>query len=174
MYEPEEDSYLIEKYIKDYPSDSCLDIGTGSGILAKEASKHCKKVLAVDIDKKVIKYCKTNIKNKNITFKTSNLFSEVKNKFDLILFNPPYLPNDPLVKDKALDGGKKGYEIIEKFLSQAKSHLNKNGKILLIFSSLTNKKKVNSLIKKHNFKFKELEKEKHFFEEVYLYLIYSR
>jgi len=174
MYDPEEDSYLIEKHIKNYPSNSCLDVGTGSGILAKEASRYCKKVLAVDLDKEAIKHCKSTIKKKNITFKVSNLFSNIKEKFDLILFNPPYLPNDPLVKDKALDGGKKGYEIIEKFLKQAKSHLKENGKILLIFSSLTNKEKVNELIKKNNFKFKLLEKEKHFFEEIYLYLICSK
>ncbi len=173
MYEPEEDSYLIEKHIKNYPSDSCLEIGTGTGILALEASNYCKKVLAVDIDKEAIDYCKKNIKRKNIKFKLSDLFSNVKGKFDLIIFNPPYLPNDQLVKDKALDGGKKGYELIERFLNQVNSHLNKNGKILLIFSSLTNKKKINSLIKKNNLKFKELEKQKFFFEELYLYIIYK-
>ncbi len=89
MYEPAEDSYLIEKHIKNYPSDSCLEIGTGMGILALEASKCCKKILAVDIDKKAIQYCKKNIKKDNIKFKLSDLFSNVKEKFDLILFNPP-------------------------------------------------------------------------------------
>ena len=173
MYEPEEDSYLIEKHIKNYPSSSCLEIGTGSGILAMEASNYCKKILAVDIDKEAINYCKKSIKKNNIKFKISDLFSNIKGKFDLILFNPPYLPNDPLVKDKALDGGKKGYELIERFLNNVNSHLNKNGKILLIFSSLTNKKKVDSLIKKNALKFREIEKQKFFFEEIYLYLIES-
>lgn len=171
MYEPAEDSYLIEKHIKNYSSDSCLEIGTGTGILALEASKYCKKVLAVDIDKEAIDYCKKNIKKKNIKFKLSDLFSNVEGKFDLILFNPPYLPNDSLIKDKALDGGKKGYEIIEKFLNNVNSHLNQDGKILLIFSSLTNKKKIDSLIKKNALKFKELEKQKFFFEEIYLYMV---
>ena len=57
----------------------------------------------------------------------SDLFSNIKGKFNTIIFNPPYLPEDEF-KDKSLDGGKKGYEIIEKFL-------NKVSKIRLIVST---------------------------------------
>ncbi len=39
VYEPREDSYLLKKHIPEYSRGIVLDIGTGSGILAKEASK---------------------------------------------------------------------------------------------------------------------------------------
>ena len=90
-------------------------------------------------------------------------------KFDLIIFNPPYLPleeKEPLDSQLSTTGGKKGNEILIRFLSQAKKHLNKNGKILIVFSSLT--PSVNKIIKKYNFKFKKLDEEKIDFETLYL------
>ena len=65
-----------------------------------------------------------------ISVQQSNLFKNLDEKFDTIIFNPPYLPSDPKLKDLTLDGGKKGYELIQKFLKQAKKYLEKNGIIL--------------------------------------------
>ncbi|NQV09435.1 methyltransferase [Candidatus Woesearchaeota archaeon] len=164
MYEPREDSFLILKQIGKYATGTVLDMGTGSGILAKEASKTAN-VTAIDINPEAKKYCK------GIKFIVSDLFSNVKGKFDLIIFNPPYLPNDPRVEDVALDGGEKGYEIIEKFLKNAHEYLSNQGKILLLFSSLTGKEKVEDIIKKKRFYYKELSRQKLHYEELYVYLI---
>ena len=89
--------------------------------------------------------------------------SSEKNKFDLILFNPPYLPEDKF--DKGLDttGGKNGSEVINKFLIQAKRYLNKNGKILILTSSLT--KKINWQI----YSKKKLAEKRIFFETLYVW-----
>jgi len=167
IYEPAEDSFLIKKYIKYYAKGKILDMGAGSGILADEALKYSKDVLAADIDQEVIN--KLNIKKIK-----SDLFENIKEKFDLIIFNPPYLPKDKMEpKETALatTGGKKGYELIKRFFKQVKNHLNKNGKILIVFSSLTNKAKVDQTIKENNFKFRLLEKKKIDFEELYCYLL---
>ena len=97
----------------------------------------------------------------------SNLFSKVKSKFDLILFNPPYLPEDKREdKESALatTGGKKGDEIILKFLKQSKSYLNKNGTILLLVSSLTPLEEIESLLTKQKMKFEFISSKKIFFE----------
>ena len=66
IYKPREDSKLLAKYVKKYAKGLVLDIGTGSGIQALEAAKkkNVKKVVAVDIQKEVVDYCKENIKNK--------------------------------------------------------------------------------------------------------------
>lgn len=180
MYEPREDSYLIKKHIKDYAKGSVLDMGTGSGILAIEAAKFADSVVACDIDADLIKDLKVKFeKNKKIQFDHSNLFDSFKTnarlqnkKFDLIVFNPPYLPEDKGIKDKEIYGGKKGYEIIANFLKNAKKYLKKDGRILLLFSSLTNKKQVDGLIEKNKLKFKLIDKKRIFFEELYVYLIY--
>lgn len=159
IYEPQEDSFLLQKYVKKYAKGKVLDMGTGSGIQAETALTKTKDVLAVDINKEALK-------NKNIKTKYSNLFSNIKEKFDLIIFNPPYLPKEKNFKDKDLIGGTK---IIEKFLKETKNHLNKNGKILLVFSSLTGN--VDHLLKKYKYKFRNLETKNLFFEKLYVYLI---
>ena len=160
MYQPAEDSYLIKKHIKYYAKGLTLDIGTGSGILAKEASKYSK-VIATDISDEALNYCKS--KYKNITFIKSNLFQNIKQKFDFIIFNPPYLPYHSKDKNQELSSP----FIIQNFLKQAKNHLKPNGKILLLFSSLTNL----NISKFPEYNFKLLEKQHYFFEDLYLYLL---
>ena len=173
IYEPREDSLLLKKHISRYARGNVLDMGTGSGLLAEEAarSNKVKKVVAVDIQKKIIAHCKNNIKNKKIVFRQSDLFKNINESFDLIIFNPPYLPRDTSYPDVALDGGKIGYEIIARFLKQAKKHLTDKGKILLVFSSFTNQEKVDEHLKKNGFVAKCITNKDIFFEDIFLYII---
>jgi len=170
-YEPREDSTLLEQYVRQYAEGNVLDIGTGSGIQAITAahSNKVKSVLATDVQKSTIDYCKKCIKNKKIKFIVSDLFNNVKNNnFDTIIFNPPYLPDELKVKDLTLEGGKKGYEVIEKFLNNVNEFLNADGIILIVFSSLTKKEKIDEFIKNNLLEFELLEKQHYFFEDLYV------
>lgn len=191
IYEPEEDSYLIQKHIKKYIKNTetkVLDMGAGSCILAEEAQKYSNNILAVDINPEAREIAKKkNLKNSKeflgrqkckaffseIKFIESNLFQNLKlkkEKFDLILFNPPYLPelkSEPKELATITTGGKQGFEIIEEFLKQVREHLNEDGIILLICSSLTGD--VKKLFEKYCFKFKLIDKEDAFFEKILLY-----
>ena len=174
IYYPREDSYLLEKHVKRLATGSVLDIGTGTGIqaLAAADNKNVKKVLAVDINKQAVEYCKNNSKHKKITYKISDLFKNVsKQKFDTIIFNPPYLPQESKKRDIATEGGKKGYEIIQKFIEQAGNYLQTDGNIMLLFSSLTNRKIVELFLKNKMFDFKMIDSIHYFFEELYVYNI---
>ena len=181
IYQPAEDSYLLQKYVQKHAFGRVLDLGTGSGIQALTAveRKDVREVVAVDLNEKAIKELKKEISQKKIrkiTVKKSDLFSNVKDKFDTIIFNPPYLPQDKvgneLIEDPALYGGKHGWEISEKFFSEVNDYLVANGKILFLFSSLTNKEKIEEIISQNLLEFKELEKQKlPMFETLYVYLI---
>jgi len=173
IYEPREDSILLEKYVKKYAKGYVLDIGTGSGIQAISVAKNknVNSVLALDVQKEVVEYCKKNIKNKKIKFLVSDLFENVNGKFDTIIFNPPYLPEDIKVKDLTFEGGKKGYEVIEKFLNKANNFLKTNGIILIIFSSLTKKEKIDEFIQNNLLESVLLDKKHIFFEDLYVYKI---
>ncbi len=167
VYEPAEDSYLLESLIKKYVKNkSVLDVGCGSGILAQAAQRAgAKSVLAADVNPDAIKL----LKEKCINAVKSDLFSKIKKsqKFDLILFNPPYLPEDKREdkeSQRATTGGKRGDEIIIKFLKQSKNHLNKKGKILLLLSSFTPQDKVKSLLIKNKMAYKIIAEKKLFFE----------
>jgi release factor glutamine methyltransferase len=173
VYPPREDSFLLEKYVKKLASGAVLDVGTGSGIQAVAAArkKSVRKVVSVDIDAGAIEHCKRKIVSRKITFLLSDLFSSVHVKFDTIVFNPPYLPEDERdgADFKALSGGRKGYELIARFLDGVGGYLKDNGQILLIFSSLTGKAVVDRLIEEHGFVGEVLETQKFFMEELYCY-----
>lgn len=168
LYEPAEDSYLLLEQVKRYAKGKVLDLGTGTGILAEAALEKTKGVLAADINEEAVNF----VKKKCIKAVKSDLFSNIKGKFDLIIFNPPYLPKEvkePEDSALATTGGKKGNEIIEKFLSQAREHLEKDGKILIVFSSLT--PNIDKLIKRYYYNYKKLSEKSFFFEKIYVYLI---
>ena len=172
IYLPREDSYLIQKHVKAHVKGKVLDMGTGSGILAKTALEHTEDVIACDVDKTAVKFAT----EQGVNVIHSDLFSNLaiktdKDRFSLIMFNPPYLPNEPGAKDVALDGGKNGYETIGRFLDSANPFLHENGKILLLFSSLTKKQKIDEYIERNCFSSKLIDREKLAFEELYVYSI---
>ncbi len=176
VYEPGEDSTMLEAYVRQHAKGNVLDMGTGSGIqaIAAAQSEKVNSVLAVDIQKSVIGYCKKCIKNKKIRFMVSDLFNKIPNKkFDTIIFNPPYLPSELKVRDLTIESGKKGYEAIESFLSKVSRFLNPDGAILIVFSSLTKKEKVDEFIKNSLLEFELLEKQHYFFEDLYAYRIFK-
>src|SRR3989338_5362464 len=113
VYEPTEDSFLLLGQIKDYARGFVIEIGTGSGIIAIEAAKYAYFVIATDINNEALKHARENAakeKITNISFIHSDLFDYfskvnhgkistvlkgiIASKFDLIIFNPPYLPKD--------------------------------------------------------------------------------
>lgn len=179
IYEPAEDSFLLSDSVKEYLESSAnkqiriLDMGTGSGIQAKICKNlGFKNILAVDINQQAVK----ELKKQKIKAIYSNLFSKInkKDKFDLIIFNPPYLPEDKAEpKDSIVEttAGKQGYELIIQFLKQAKSHLKKNGRILLLFSSLSKPDVIKKQTKALGYSLKQVNKKKLFFEELYVYKI---
>ena len=165
IYQPQEDSYLFADFLKRYLSknkiSSYLDMGTATGILSETASKVLDKkyILAADINSDAIKL----LEKRNFNAIKTNLFSKIKDKFDLITFNAPYLPFDPREPKSsqvATTGGKKGDEISVEFLRQAKKHLKNNGKIFLLISSLTPMGKIKK------FKHKIVARKKIFMEEL--------
>lgn len=174
IYEPREDSFLLEKHVKKLAVGSVLDMCTGSGIQAAAAAenKKVKKVLAVDIDKEALDYARKHSANKKVKYILSDLFAKVpKQEFDTIICNPPYLPQQAQIRDIATEGGKIGYEFIERFLAEAGSYLKHDGNILLVFSSLTDKNMVHTLLEQYLFSYRFVDSVHYFFEEIYVYNI---
>jgi len=140
IYEPLDDTYLlcetIEKKIE-RKNLKILEMGFGSGyILEFLHNRGFKNLIGADINGVAVK----NLKKKGFNAVKSNLFSDIHGKFDLIVFNPPYLPHDKDEDNESsiiTTGGKHGSEIINRFLRDAKNHLTEKGKIFLLISSLT-------------------------------------
>lgn len=172
-YLPREDSFLLAKAVKEYAYGKTLDMCTGSGFLAKAAADSNKvtSVIGVDINPDALAYAKKENNHLKIKYLESNLFSNIKGTFDTVICNPPYLPDHPLLKDIALDGGEKGYEIPVKFLKDAKKHLKKDGQILFLFSSLTNKEVIDQTLIENAYTFEKIDEEK--FEDGEILYVYK-
>jgi len=167
MYDPHDDSWLLSEVVRKYAYGEVLDVGTGTGIQAENAlkSRKVKSVVASDIDPEAIAFCKL----KGFKCIVSDLFENIKDRFDTIIFNPPYLPQERKERHIDLEGGAKGHETIERFLSTASSRLKPDGQILLLFSSFT--PRVDEIIAKHLFEKREVAQKKVFFETLFVYQI---
>ncbi len=173
IYEPAEDSYLLVNVLKrkipfllkDNPNLKILEIGCGSGIQIKNLlNLGVKKenIFCCDINPKAVEKCK----ELEINCVLSNLFENVEGKYNVIIFNPPYLPenkDEPKSSKLATTGGKKGSELINKFLKSAKKYLEKNGEVFLLTSSLTQG------IDFTNYEINLVAKKKIFFEELFVW-----
>ncbi|MDD3679190.1 MAG: peptide chain release factor N(5)-glutamine methyltransferase [Patescibacteria group bacterium] len=142
---------------------SILDVGTGSGTIAIALASESPeiKLTAVDKSPKAIKVAQKNAKYnkiKNIKFIESDLFSSVKGRFDIICANLPYIPSEEIgllpvevccyEPHLALDGGSKGLEIYEKFLSGVGKYLKPEGFVFCEIG-INQGKKIKKMIKKY-------------------------
>lgn len=157
VYEPAEDTFLIADKLGQVISegDTVLDIGTGCGILAAIAAEKASRVVATDISPHAVICAKHNAKaNKilgKIEVRLGNLFEPVAKteRFDVIIFNAPYLPSMPSERQtwisRAWTGGLCGRQIIDRFIANAPVYLKDKGRILLVQSTLSN---VNETLKR--------------------------
>ncbi|AAB98930.1 TPA: methyltransferase [Methanocaldococcus jannaschii] len=160
VYEPAEDSILLLKNLVDVKNKDVLEIGVGTGLISIAcAKKGAKKIVGVDINPYAVKLAKENAKlnNVNISFFESDLFENVTGKFDVILFNPPYLPTSEDEKidsylNFAFDGGKDGREILDRFIYELPNYLKKGGVVQILQSSLTGEKETINKLKPLGFK----------------------
>ena len=181
VYAPAEDSFLLADSISEHieKNQSMLEIGCGTGYVCLQLAKKAKTVTAVDINPDAILLTKTNAEKnnlKNITVFESDLFSKIKadEKFDVVVFNPPYLPDDGVnskdMLDKALIGGATGREVLSVFLKGVKTHLTENGRVFFLISSFTGQREVEEKLIQEGFFFKVIGSKKLFFETLYVYL----
>jgi len=147
VYVPAEDSFLLAENLDIDNGDLVLDLGTGCGILAVLAAKKAKKVIATDVNPFAVRCAIQNVALNNVDGKVEvrqgDLLEPIKKseKFDVILFNAPYLPSEEWEEhdlvSQAWDGGRNGRKIIDRFICEAPNYLRRNGKILLVQSTLS-------------------------------------
>jgi release factor glutamine methyltransferase len=175
VYEPCDDSYLLADTLRVRKGDRVLDMGTGCGLQGLIASSKAKGVTSSDISKKALKCASHNAQRNRVTnihFIESDLFGNIQGEFDLIAFNPPYLPTDPRERDdehaRAWDGGKDGLRVISEFIEGVKDHLTPKGRVQLISSSLGGVEETMRMFAEAGLKARIDAKKRFFFEELAL------
>lgn len=161
-----ETEILVDLIINDNSNNKkILDIGTGSGAISLALSKNLKdsKIIGVDISKNAIDLANENkikLNINNVEFKESDIFSNIDEKFDIIVSNPPYINKEDFEKldnklyyepQNALYGGEDGLYFYKKIIKNAKNFLNKNGKIYLEIG-YDQKDSISNLLEEYGYK----------------------
>ncbi len=178
VYNPSDDSYLLLKVVEVLPDGSFLEMGTGTGLVAVHAANLGAKVTAVDINPHAVDCARRNAARNNVRLEVvrSDLFDKVPGSFDVIAFNPPYLPGETTSTtwiEKAWSGGNEGSEVATRFLQDAWRHLNPGGRIYMILSSIGG---LMSVLKaaKERYSAEMLIEQRMFFESIFAYKLEPR
>jgi release factor glutamine methyltransferase len=169
MYAPSDDTFLLADCIRQYSGRRALEIGVGSGLLLDILEKNFAYVAGSDIDLQALQHCKQQkISSAHVLLVCCDAGSAFgTGKFDLIVSNPPYLPNDDdnnNILDPTVHGGPTGIELTVHFINSALPLLAGDGKLLIVISSFANSSALDKVVLENNMH-KKVVKEKRLFYE---------
>jgi release factor glutamine methyltransferase len=142
VYQPAEDSLLLAEAAVEEVSTRArvLEVGTGSGYVAATVSDETgASVVGADLNP----YACLQARDRGVPVVRGDLVSPFRDDaFDVVLFNPPYLPRDEAAArddwmEVALSGGESGRAVVDPFLDDVGRVLAPNGFVLLLVSTLT-------------------------------------
>jgi release factor glutamine methyltransferase len=189
VYESAEDTFQILDAIKISPKHKVFEPGTGCGIISLHCAYLGANVVCSDINPYSIELTQKNYNtNKhllkgNVDIRYGDLFSvlQCKELFDVIIFNPPYLPTRDNERigttgwfDAATDGGHTGLDIIKRFVENVERYLYPLGRSYLIISSLSKNDKVQQIFSNSNLKYKIESKKLYDDECLYVYCLQKK
>lgn len=141
VYEPAEDSRLLAttagKRVRS--GERALDVGTGSGFVAAALSEAGADVVASDLNPAACR----KARERGVPAVRGDLLDPfVADSFDVVTFNPPYLPTPEDREwddwmEHALSGGEDGRRLVDPFLEDVERVLVPGGRAFLLISSLT-------------------------------------
>ncbi len=184
MYQPSDDSILLYDCIKEYHGKLALEIGVGSGVITEALCKNFEYVAGTDIVidiltrlKEIHPICqdindgvlKHGTRYDLICSDAASAFR--MSSFDLIVCNPPYLPNDYDIQckricDETIYGGPTGIEQTLHIVRSSIPSMKKEGSMVIIVSSLSDVLRVHQLTQELDLKIKKIAERKFFFESL--------
>jgi release factor glutamine methyltransferase len=173
IYKPEADTELLLRSIRLREGERVLEIGTGTGLVAIHCAKHGGRVTATDVCAEALDLTRENATTNEVDLDLleGDLFEPVDGLFDVIIFNPPYLPTAPedlthSSLDLALDGGPDGTGVTVQFIKHLPDHLAPEGRAYLVVSSLQDMDLIESEIHDRGLAARKMDSERFDFEEI--------
>ena len=162
-YAPAEDTYFLEDHTRGRSGSLALDLGTGSGYLARSLSGSFTTVVGTDINLGAL----LDGKRGKYSAVCCSGADALACRFDLIVCNPPYLATEEIL-DVATDGGPGGVAAPLKMISSAVPLLGANGNLLFVTSSLSDHSELMRRIEELGARARIVARKKIFFEELIL------
>jgi release factor glutamine methyltransferase len=160
MYLPSDDTFLLAECMKQYRGRWALEIGVGSGVLLNLLEKNFANVAGSDIDLRALQHCRGR---SGAMLACCDAASAFAGSFDLIVSNPPYLPDDK-VRDMTVHGGPAGLETTIHFIRSALPLLARGGKMLFVVSSLADSSALDQLVGENKMSKKVVREKRVFYE----------
>ena len=125
------ESYLLGGLVKRGRRRRGFDMGTGSGVHALLAGRHCDEVVGADINSRAIEFSRFNAalnNTTNVDFVLSDLFDSIESTCDLLTANPPYAPDSAArAGDNFWSGGVQGTELLRRIVEAIPSRVDLDG-----------------------------------------------
>lgn len=131
-YLPAQDTYILRDALVPFSGDSCLEIGFGSGAVLASVSGRFRLAVGTDIIGLKEAGLALGPQVELVIADRATCFRD--GVFELVFFNPPYLPSWP-IEDEAVDGGPTGIEVPVTFLEESLRVLREEGTIVALLSS---------------------------------------
>jgi len=131
-YLPAEDTYLLRDALEPFRGHSCLEIGFGSGAVVASVSERFGIAVGTDVVPLEEARLAAGPRVELLLADRATCFRD--GVFDLVFFNPPYLPAWP-IEDRAVDGGPSGVEVPNSFLDEGLRVLRERGTIVALLST---------------------------------------
>jgi len=165
VYPPSGDTYLLREAALDEvrPDDTVLEVGTGSGVVAEALTDEAERVVASDVNPAAVE----EARSRGVEAVRADLLDGFAGEFDLVVFNPPYLPDEDETPDDsiatALEGGRRGTELAGRFLGDVRRVLSQEGTVLLLASTASG---VEAFEERDEFETARVASDRYFFEEL--------
>lgn len=164
IYPPSDDTFLLAECASRYRGRRALELGVGSGLILSVLEKNFESVVGSDIDIGALVFCTNRTRADLICCDAASAIAPIQ-YFDLIVTNPPYLPDDREI-DSTVHGGPTGVEKTIHFVESAMPLLAMGGKMLVVVSSLADPAALDRFIDKAKIRKKVLAEKKLFFETI--------
>lgn len=169
VYEPSEDTDLLLDALarEDVAGHRVLEVGPGSGVVSRALLDRGARVVSVDINPLAARATA----DLGVPTLQGDLSSALRGRFDLVVFNAPYLPSSeeeridsPL--DHAFHGGEGGVEVSIRFVRDLPRILAPSGRALLVVSSRAELDRLEEAVAAAGLSREKVGSVRFFFEEV--------
>lgn len=131
VYLPSDDTQLLIRVVSSESGERCLEIGFGSGVVLSTLSERF--VMAVGTEVMPLSMAKEHRPSGGQIVLADGASCFRDGAFDLVAFNPPYLPSEG-IRDRTVDGGRGGIEVPIRLLGEALRVVRPGGKVLVVLS----------------------------------------